>query len=250
MGFNYLQSICIPLFIRHISGWAFPFISLFFMNAIGPFPGASPSYSSQVVSWGWRFPCHWGHQCTCFLEALSPTVRAITLNKTPHPTMDNLTIIFTSCCAWFIALSARQDENSGLPLWSALAAHTPMPLDPHGQEGLQHSTFMQYLPSWCHGRIQGERKLGFIFILATRYFCYFKQGTFSIFCFMRILDSVSEPRTFSPSIIYQGALWWRRPHALFLFSQKDLFPTSLSISMLSCLLGCVFVSIKNASYCS
>lgn len=68
------------------------------MNPIGPFPGSSPSYSSQVVSWGWHFPCHLGHQCTCFLGALSPTVRMITLNKTPHSTMDNLNIIFTSCC--------------------------------------------------------------------------------------------------------------------------------------------------------
>lgn len=136
---------------------------------------------------------------------------------------------------WFIALPAWQDENSGLPLWFVIATHTPMPLNPRGQVSLQHITFTQYLPCCCHGRIQGERKLAFIFILATKYLCYFKQGTFSIFCFMRILDSVSEPRTFSPSTIYQGALWWWRPHALFLFSQKDLFPTSLSISILSLL---------------
>ena len=204
------------------------------MNPIGPFPGSSPSYSSQVVSWGWHFPCHLGHQCTCFLGALSPTVRMITLNKPPHSTMDNLNIIFTSCC---VGSSFCQPDRirTRVYLWFVLATHTPMPLNPRGQVSLQHVTFTQYLPCCCHGRIQGERKLAFIFILATKYLCYFKQGTFSIFCFMRILDSVSEPRTFSPSTIYQGALWWWRPHALLLFSQKDLFPTSLSISILSLL---------------
>ena len=96
--------------------------------------------------------------------------------------------------------------------------------------------YLHAIPSMLLSRKDpGERKLAFIFILATKYLCYFKQGTFSIFCFKRILDSVSEPRTFSPSTIYQGALWWWRPHALFLFSQKDFFSTSLSISMLSLL---------------
>lgn len=70
------------------------------------------------------FPCNRGHQHIRFLEALSPTVRAITLNETLHSTMDNLNIISTSCFAWLIALSAWQEDNSGSPLISVCYSHT------------------------------------------------------------------------------------------------------------------------------
>ena len=239
------------MFIRHFSSRAFPFISLFFLSPIGPLPGSSPSHPSHTLSAegdtspvtevngalvSWR-PCHQ-------LSGRS--------HWTKHHILQQTTWILFSHCALLASLLCQPDRmRTHVYLYDLCLLLTHPCHWTHVEKSTSNTlTFVRCLPSWCHGKIQRERKLKFIFILATKTSVTLSKAFFSIFCFMRILDSVSEPRTFSPSIIYQGALWWRRPHALFLFSQKDLFPTSFSISKLSLLSVCVFVFIKNTSYSS
>lgn len=122
---------------------------------------------------------------------------------------------------WFIALPAWQDENSGLPLWFVLATHTPMPLNPRGQVSLQHVTFTQYLPCCCHGRIQGERKLGLYSSWQLNTSVTWSKALFLFFASWGFLIQFLSQEHFLPQLFTKG-LYGDGDHMLYFYFPRRI----------------------------
>ena len=134
--------------------------------------------------------------------------------------MDNLNIIFTSCCVGS-SLCQPDRMRTQVYLWFVLATHTPMPLNPRGQVSLQHVTFTQYLPCCCHGRIQGERKLGLYSSWQLNTSVTLSKALFLFFASWGFLIQFLSQEHFLPQLFTKG-LYGDGDHTLYFYFPRRI----------------------------
>ena len=212
------------MFIRHFSSRAFPFISLFFLSPIGPLPGSSPSRPSHTLSAegdtspvtevngalvSWR-PCHQ-------LSGRS--------HWTKHHILQQTTWILFSHCALLASLLCQPDGmRTQVYLYDVCLLLTHPCHWTHVEKSTSNTlTFVRCLPSWCHGKIQRERKLKFIFILATKTSVTLSKAFF--FYFLLHEDSwfsIWAKNIFSLDYLPRGFMVTETTCSIFIFPEGSL----------------------------